>query len=98
MAISVAAMRVVGLCARLLAQGHPLEVVVLAQNALRAGTVPACSLLGGQLHLLVARALHALGLHAAAAAAHCDGSWVLALHGAPGDQPTPAMPERPLMH
>ncbi len=76
-----AASQAVSLCARLLAQGYPLEAVVFAQHALRAGTVTACSPPAGRLHLLIARALHVLGLHAAAASAQCDGRWILALHG-----------------
>lgn len=79
----------VALCARLLAGGHPVEAVVLAQQTLRAGTVVECSPLAGELHLLIARALRVLGLHAAAAAAQCDGRWILALHGiAEEDSPT----------
>lgn len=81
LASSHAAAHVVALCARLLAQGYPLEAVIFAQQALRAGTVTACSPPAGRLHLLIARALHVLGLHAAAASAQCDGRWILALHG-----------------
>jgi hypothetical protein len=62
---------------------HPYALLVLTQQVLRERRETLSSLDAACLHLLQARALHSLGLHAAAAAARTDGCWLLWLGRCP---------------